>query len=173
MIFLCVGGFEAGGDTSQPTGMGGAGEGGVKLRESEKRIESGNLAGKGEVVRCGVDPPCGAAGSVTTATRDSATETAESNSESRTEQDIWRQIEALDSPCYVRFSCSLVCVSGRREGGEGELSPSPKKRVRLSSEREEVEGGERVVLEFEWIGGDSRDLLHQIVQYLKNTTFKT
>ena len=111
-----------------------------------------------------------------------ATRPVERNSESRAgdeEQDIWRQIEALNSPCHVKFSCSITSMAGR-----GECVLSPKKRARLASEthveegeeeeeeEEEEEGRKSVLVEFEWISGDSRDLLHQIVQYLKNTILK-
>ena len=109
-----------------------------------------------------------------------ATGPVERNSESRAgdeEQDIWRQIEALNSPCHVKFSCSITSIAGR-----GECVLSPKKRARLASEthkeegeeeeEEEEEGRKSVLVEFEWISGDSRDLLHQIVQYLKNTILK-
>ena len=106
--------------------------------------------------------------------RGSATEDRESYPESRVgdnEQEIWRQIEALNSACHVRFSCTVApCTS---DSAESVLSP--KKKPKLSSERvsgPEVEGKECVLLEFELISGENRDLLHQIVQYLKNTTFR-
>ena len=87
------------------------------------------------------------------------------------EQEIWRQIEALNSVCHVRFSCTVALCTG--ESTESVLSP--KKKAKLSStERVSEQRGELecVLVEFHFIRGDSRDLLHQIVQYLKNTTFR-
>ena len=105
----------------------------------------------------------------------SATEDRESYPESRAgdeEQEICRQIEALNSACHVRFSCTVAPCTGN--GAESVLSP--KKKAKLSSEivsgPEEEEGKECALLEFELISGENRDLLHQIVQYLKNTTFR-
>ena len=88
-------------------------------------------------------------------------EEIESHCGTEGDRDIWQQIEALNSPCFVEFRCSVSC-------GEGESVPS--KRVRVSGDGVRV--GRRVSVEFEWISGEDRDLLHQIVQYLKNTTFQ-
>ena len=95
-------------------------------------------------------------------------EEIESHCGTERDRDIWQQIEALNSPCFVEFRCSVSC-------GEGESVPS--KRVRVSGDGVRVSGdgvrvGRRVSVEFEWISGEDRDLLHQIVQYLKNTTFQ-
>ena len=121
-----------------------------------------------------------------------------SQSETQRNRDVWQQIEALNTPCCVEFSCSVSCEPQEgeeeesvlsptkraklstcelQEGEEKEsvLSPTSTKRAKLSTESGLTKGKEKdggsVVIVFEWIRGDGRDLLHQIVQYLKNTAF--
>ena len=84
--------------------------------------------------------------------------------------DIQQQIEALSSPCYAQFSCT-ACVSSSAQP----LVPprGKKKRATLSTTETAASHRENTIsLIFEWIEGDSKDLLYQIIQYLKNTTFK-
>lgn len=86
----------------------------------------------------------------------------------REQQDIWQQIEALNSPCYARFSCN-ACLSARDKPS---ISP-PGKKAKLKMEpTADDDEDSAVLLTFEWIQGDNKDILHQIVQYLKNTILK-
>lgn len=79
------------------------------------------------------------------------------------EQDIWLKIEALKTPCYLLFTCT---VSSCEETSYG----SSEKRKKLeATSKDPPDHSAPVVLIFEWIQGDNKDLLHQIVQYLKNT----
>lgn len=90
------------------------------------------------------------------------------NKESETEQeDIRQQIEALNSPCYAQFSCN-ACISTKDNPN---ISP-PDKKAKLKMEPTADDKDTAVLLTFEWIQGDNKDTLHQIVQYLKNTIFK-
>ena len=90
------------------------------------------------------------------------------DSESTSEQqDIWRQIEALNSPCYAQFSCN-ACLSTRDKPSISPLGKKTKLRMEPTADEEKDSA---VLLTFEWIEGDNKDILHQIVQYLKNTVF--
>ena len=80
---------------------------------------------------------------------------------------IWTQIEALKTPCYALFTCT-VSVSNLVDSG-------PSKKLRKSKETSETKKvcsstcSGPISVTFEWIEGDSKDLLHQILQYLRNT----
>ena len=90
------------------------------------------------------------------------------------QQNIWRQIEALDRPCYVQFSCMARLSSSTQQQDKDGLSPPGSKRAKLveTTAAAHSPSEETVELIFEWIRGDDKDLLHQIVQYLKNSTFQ-
>ena len=79
------------------------------------------------------------------------------------EEDIWMKIEASKTPCYLQFTCT---VSNCEETHD---SPSEKQKKLEAEGKETQKHSAPVVLIFEWIQGDNKDLLHQIVQYLKNT----
>ena len=92
---------------------------------------------------------------------------------------IRRQIETLNSPCHVQFSCEVYvsCSSAQLQLSKDGLLPSGKKKVRLCEAPSQTiaahnERENSILLTFEWITGDNRDLLHQVVQYLRNTNFK-
>ena len=89
-------------------------------------------------------------------------------------QHIWRQIEALNRPCYVQFSCMARLSSSTQQQDKDGLSPPGGKRAKLmeTTAAAHSPSEETVELIFEWIQGDDKDLLHQIVQYLKNSTFQ-
>ena len=85
------------------------------------------------------------------------------------QQDLWMQIEALKTPCYVQFGCRAQ-PSGLSLDKESVFPPE--KKVKLEEPPLAAEAPEKssaVSLTFEWIRGNNKDLLHQIVQYLKNT----
>ena len=84
-----------------------------------------------------------------------------------TKETIRTQIEALKTPCYALFTCT-VSVSSQVDSG-------PSKKKRKSKETSETKNvcsstcSGPISVTFEWIEGDSKDLLHQIMQYLRNT----
>lgn len=93
---------------------------------------------------------------------------------------ILQQIETLNTPCYIQFSCIVQTFT--EESTSDVMSPSSLKKTRPTSPKNTEshasetggEGGPRdnnnnILLMFEWIEGDNKDLLHQIVQYIKNT----
>ena len=86
-------------------------------------------------------------------------------------RDVLQQIEALNSPCHLQFSCKACVLPSATPQLMGEGGPSPPKKSKMEERQEPMEA-RSVLLSFEWIEGDSKDLLHQIVQYLKNTTFQ-
>ena len=89
----------------------------------------------------------------------------------KAQQDLWMQIEALKTPCYVQFGCRAQ-PSGLSLDKESVFLPEKKKKVKLEEPPLAAEAPEKssaVSLTFEWIRGDNKDLLHQIVQCLKNT----
>ena len=90
------------------------------------------------------------------------------------QQNIWRQIEALNRPCYVQFSCMARLSSSTQQQDKDGLSPPGSKRARLveTTAAAHSPSEQTVELIFEWIQGDNKDLLHQIVQYLNNSTFQ-
>ena len=96
-----------------------------------------------------------------------------SESQGSAGQHIWHQIEALNRPCYVQFGCTALLSSSGQQDKDG-LSVPASKRARLveTTATAQNPSEETVELVFEWIQGDDKDLLHQIVQYLKNSTFQ-
>lgn len=79
------------------------------------------------------------------------------------EEDIWMKIEALKTPCYLQFTCTVTSCE------ETDYSPSEKRKKLETTGKETAKLSAPVIVIFEWIQGDNKDLLHQIVQYLKNT----
>ncbi len=78
------------------------------------------------------------------------------------------ELEALSTPCHVRFICSLVSNSVSHE-----IEHSPKKKRKLSPDearktvtRKAASFG--MYAELEWVEGEDKDTLHQILQYLNN-----
>lgn len=88
------------------------------------------------------------------------------------EEDVRQKIEALDRPCHIQFSCTAaVSLSPTSHQQSKDGGPSPPKKARVTEERDPTT--ERYILfSFQWIRGNTRESLHQIVQYLKNTTFQ-
>lgn len=79
------------------------------------------------------------------------------------------ELEALSTPCHMEFTCTIVsgCHDNnpspkRRKSND----PLPQKKRKLSTDKAEETVG--VFIEFEWVEGEDKDLLHQIIQYLSN-----
>lgn len=131
----------------------------VESGYSDKAASTGDHAAKvSPLLSSGVDKECG--------TPELAVGSESPGSE---QQDVCLQIEALNSLCYVQFSC-MARLSSTQD--KDSVSP-PGKKMKLGTASPTVSKEESSVsLIFEWIQGDNKDLLHQIVQYLKNTGFR-
>lgn len=91
------------------------------------------------------------------------------------------ELETLSPLCNVEFKCCLLLGSS----GEGDSSKKmklvatklPKKKKQLhslkqltvaTSEKDSRTELTELYIEFEWIGGDDKDMLHQMVQFFQN-----
>ena len=95
------------------------------------------------------------------------------------EQRAMEELATLSTPCNLEFRCCLFC---------GNSEEDPIKKVKLASSRppkkkklSSMEGitvttakkdlrkeMTELYIEFEWITGDDRDMLHQVVQFFHN-----
>lgn len=75
---------------------------------------------------------------------------------------IEEELESLNSPCELEFS---ICIRFQEA-----VVGRAKKKVKVSQGRPLVKGKGLVCLEMIWLSGgtDSKDKLHQLLQYLKN-----
>ena len=88
-------------------------------------------------------------------------------------EELVKQLEALSTPCELDFECSLV---ERDKKKEQDTVPSPAAKRHATTthsleycrEEEEEEEGRELYITFEWISGSERDLLNQVVQFLRN-----
>ena len=77
--------------------------------------------------------------------------------------ELLSQLESLDTPCQLEFT-STVCVNTTKED-----LPSPQaKRKKWDESGNGGESGDTLSLSLEWISGEDRDNLHQILQLIHN-----
>ena len=76
---------------------------------------------------------------------------------------IEEELVSLSTPCKLGFS---VCIKFQ----EAVVVGRARKKVKMSQGRPLVKGKGLVCLELTWLSGDtdSKDMLHQLLQYLKN-----
>ena len=97
------------------------------------------------------------------------------------EKDVLDQFQALCVPCSIKFECSILINNSNRSRKD---SPTTSKRLRMEMDdisfATEISLGESggrlpqnysdecVTVSLEWVSGENKDHLHQIMQYLKN-----
>lgn len=86
------------------------------------------------------------------------------------------ELDNLSPPCFIEFKCRLLCDSDEEPSKKRRKLSSGRqtKKNKLSSPKElttvlsEDTSSRMFIIEFEWLGGEERDLLHQIVQFFVN-----
>lgn len=90
------------------------------------------------------------------------------------EQRAMEELSTLSVPCNLEFSCCLF--NGDRLSEKDSIKKvkltssrhSKKKKAVTTSKKDSANEVTEFYIAFEWINGDDRDMLHQIVQFFHN-----